>query len=422
MLEVVGASWSQASVALHAAMTHEQRRRCEIGMGGLQHTDKREATPLGRGAGHDGRVGRTNVVRGAVLALLCGSGVLGAVVPAHGGRVHEAASSAAVSAAATHAKNVECIECHTAIGAEWAGSQHRSSFVDESFTRAHAIEPLAFCRRCHAPTTSARRMPSELAADMGVACTSCHVIDGALHAAPGNGDGPHALVRTAAFANADACARCHEFDFPDSSLRTTPEPMQLTIAEHAESPFAAIACATCHMPWRGEGETLHRSHEFSASRDPAMVRSAVIVDASRTSATTVEVALAPGIVGHAFPTGDLFRRVAVYAQRIGAEPTRPRTRYLSRHFARVQDRPGIIVRKAVTDDRVGVGEGPRIVQIEVPGAAEQPIAWWVVYERVGHPRGPDERAAFVEGSIAIAGGMLPSTTPASVPHNERAAP
>jgi hypothetical protein len=152
------------------------------------------------------------------------------------------------------------------------------------------------------------------------------------------------------------------------------------------------------------------------------VRSAVVVAGTRTSATTIEVALAPGIVGHAFPTGDLLRRVAVYAQPIGAKARRPKVRYLARHFARVQDRPGLVVRKAVQDDRVGVGEGPRIVELEIPDAKDVPIAWWVVYERVGHPRGRDERAAYVEGGITITGGTLPALVPASVSHNERAAP
>ena len=91
-------------------------------------------------------------------------------------------------------------------------------------------------------------------------------------------------------------------------------------------------------------------------------------------------------------------------------------------LARVQERPGIIVRKAVQDDRVGVGEGARVVELELPGAQDVPIAWWVVYERVGHPRCRDERAAYVEGGIAITGGMLPAIAPASVHHNERAAP
>jgi hypothetical protein len=152
MLESGGASWSQASVALHAAMTHEHTRRCEIGMGGLQHTDKRQAPPSGRPRGHHGGVGRTNVVRGAALAVLCASGLLGSqfVVQARGG-----GSKVGASVATVHAQNTDCLGCHPAIASEWAGSQHRSSFVDESFTRAHTIEPLAFCRGCHAPTAKA---------------------------------------------------------------------------------------------------------------------------------------------------------------------------------------------------------------------------------------------------------------------------
>ncbi len=358
---------------------------------------------------------RTKLARAAVVAVLSAAAVLGSVAPAYGGD-----ATARGAASSTHAQTGDCLGCHASIAAEWAGSQHRASFSDEAFQRAYAIEPLGFCRGCHAPTASAKAMPDAIAVDTGVGCTSCHVIDGALHASPGDGDGPHALVRSAAFASPDACARCHAFDFPDTALRTAPEPMQLTLAEHASSRFADVACSTCHMPWTGDADAPHRSHRFDASRDPSMVRAAVVVAGTRTSPTTVQVALAPGIVGHAFPTGDLLRRVAVVVQPLGARATRPQVRYLARHFDRVQDVPGIFVRKAVTDDRVGVGEGARVIELAVPAA--EPIAWWVVYERVGHPRGRDERAAFVEGRIAIAGGILPAPPAAAAQHLERAAP
>jgi hypothetical protein len=392
-------------------------------MGGLEHTELRGGPPLRGAGGHHARVGRTKLARPAVAAVLCGAAVLGSVTAsarrsaARGGEV-----TASRVVASGHAQTGDCLGCHASIAAEWAGSQHRSSFTDEAFQRAYAIEPLAFCRGCHAPTASAKSMPSAIAADTGVGCTSCHVMDGQLHASPGEGDGPHALVRSESFASADACARCHEFDFPDTALRAKAEPMQLTVAEHASSRFSNVACATCHMPWTGDGDAPHRSHRFDASRDPSMVRAAVVVAGTRTSPTTVQVALAPGIVGHAFPTGDLLRRVAVVAQPLGARAVRPRVRYLARHFDRVQDLPGIYVRKAVTDDRVGVDEGARVVELAFPEAGADPIAWWVVYERVGHPRGRDERAAFVEGSIAIAGGVLPALPAAAPQHLERAAP
>lgn len=386
-------------------------------MGGLEHTQQRGVAAPRVAGGHDARVGPTKLVRGALAAVLGSAAALGTVAPARGG---DASTHGTVTS--SHAQSGDCLGCHASIAVEWAGSQHRSSFADEAFQRAYAIEPLAFCRGCHAPTASAKEMPDAVAADTGVGCTSCHVIDGALHASPGDGDGPHALVRTESFASADACARCHEFDFPDRALRSAPEPMQLTLAEHASSRFAEVACATCHMPWTGTADAPHRSHRFDASRDPSMVRAAVVVAGTRPSPTTVQIALAPGVVGHAFPTGDLLRRVAVVAQPLGARAARPRVRYLARHFDRAQDLPGIFVRKAITDDRVGVGEGARIVELALPEAGADPIAWWVVYERVGHPRGRDERAAFVEGRIAIAGGVLPAPPAAAAQHLERAAP
>jgi hypothetical protein len=58
----------------------------------------------------------------------------------------------------------------------------------------------------------------------------------------------------------------------------------------------------------------HRSHAFVASRDPAFVRQAVRVQAVRDDATTILLTLSPGNVGHAFPTGDLFRRLVVVAE------------------------------------------------------------------------------------------------------------
>lgn len=47
--------------------------------------------------------------------------------------------------------------------------------------------------------------------------------------------------------------------------------MQLTLAEHARSPYASWSCAECHMP-RVEGPRgPHRSHAFAVSRDEAMI-------------------------------------------------------------------------------------------------------------------------------------------------------
>ena len=85
-------------------------------------------------------------------------------------------------------------------------------------------------------------------AALGVGCVTCHapagLADDAVLAVPGDSHAaPHAVVASAGFAGASACAGCHEFTFPGRA-----EAMQLTLREHAASRFAATACADCHMP------------------------------------------------------------------------------------------------------------------------------------------------------------------------------
>jgi len=56
-----------------------------------------------------------------------------------------------------------------------------------------------------------------------------------------------------------ACGGCHEFRFPGVSGDDERHLMQSTMREHARSPAAAKACATCHMPAVGPSR---RSHTF----------------------------------------------------------------------------------------------------------------------------------------------------------------
>jgi hypothetical protein len=81
--------------------------------------------------------------------------------------------------------------------------------------------------------------------------------------------------------------------------------MQSTVTEHARSTFAAVTCAECHLPREADG---HRSHRFDVSRNTALLRGAIAM-ASRRTPSGVAVALTTREVGHAMPTGDLFRRL-----------------------------------------------------------------------------------------------------------------
>jgi hypothetical protein len=307
-------------------------------------------------------------------------------------------------------RNLECAACHADIAAEWRASHHRRAYTDEPFQRALAAENEnhAFCRGCHAPEAPPGAPPPPDLADIGVACVSCHASGGDLLATPSQtpSEAPHPSRRAEAFATARACSGCHDFDFPDSGLRERPEKMQLTAAEHAQSGFGEAACAGCHMPFVGEGKGRHRSHAFASSRSVEGHRRALSISTDRT-ANTVEITLAPGEVGHAFPTGDLFRRLTVTAEVVGAdhELLASQTRYLARHFRPEVLPSGRKVRTTLADDRPGapaLGGDPVVVRLDLgPIARGRPALVRVVYQRVAHVMDGLPEAAAVESEAVL---------------------
>lgn len=270
------------------------------------------------------------------------------------------------------ANNGACEGCHDAIAAEWRASLHHNAFTDADYQRAIQSDPDPFCRGCHAP---------EKDAALGVACVTCHVPSSEILASAGSRLAPHAVLRSSDFGTEAACARCHEFNFPDEHLRRAPLAMQRTITEHRGRDDT---CASCHMH-KTNG---HADHRFAASRDEAFVRSAVVVSARRVGPMRVEVRIAPAAIGHAFPTGDLFRRVRVT---VGAK-----TRYLARHYASRQERPGVIVRSEVGDDRVVDRES--LLTFDTPPATTRVS---VVYERAEGPSDVASSNASVAGAISL---------------------
>ena len=300
---------------------------------------------------------------------------------------------------------------------------HAQADVDPVYRRALAIEPLAFCRGCHAPEASPLTDAPAHLSQIGVSCVTCHVTgagtDGAVlaGAAPDPafarpGVAPHPVRRDEKFTTPAACATCHEFNFPDSKLRRTPERMQSTVSEHAASPASQVACARCHMPAADGPSGRHKSHVFAASRDPAMLRAAVTARAERTAPTRISITLTPAGVGHAFPTGDLFRRLVVSAEAVGddwavvGEGSRP----LNRRFRLTQLAPGYLGRVLVGDDRVGVGP-TSVVELDLGDAARgRTLAWRVEYQRVEHPVGTDESGgSVVADTTLITSGVLPAS-------------
>jgi hypothetical protein len=216
------------------------------------------------------------------------------------------ATAAAPGRTRIEIENEDCIGCHREEAAEWGASLHRSAFRDASFQAGYARDRDAahdgFCRGCHAPAAAAEREPPAWEADHGVTCTSCHGLsDEEAHAG---------LARARA-----SCNGCHEFAFEGALLPPRRSAMmQLTVTEHRESAAADRQCASCHMARTGA----RASHRFDVSRNPAFLRGALATVVKRTS-IGVDVLLSPRDVGHAFPTGDMFRRVIVRAEVLGLE-------------------------------------------------------------------------------------------------------
>jgi hypothetical protein len=302
--------------------------------------------------------------------------------------------------------NRECSSCHVEIASEWARSEHHRS-ADEVFQRALAREPLRFCESCHAPEAPTSRAVRGPLGELGVACVTCHAVTRhapaiAAERLPAQHPGVSRVTGTS------ACQSCHEFELPGPRVQA--ELFQATATEHARSTYADMSCASCHMPTVNGREGAHASHAFAASRSAAAQREVVHVTAERSSATALRLTLESRGVGHAYPTGDLFRRIAIRVEARGADfsLTARAERFLARHFDDVLTAPRTFERRVVRDDRLLPGE-PRVVEVELGDSASNRELYYEVHlERVLHMNPRFEASAQVESSELLATGTLPA--------------
>lgn len=155
--------------------------------------------------------------------------------------------------------------------------------------------------------------------------------------------------------------------------------MQTTLTEHAASAQAKNSCQSCHMP---RSERARRDHGFAASRDLEMLRSAVSVVAARPEADVVTLTLSLGQVGHAFPTGDPFRRLRLEVDAVTPEGLVPlERRALMRAFE--TRRVGFFKEaRERSDTRVGGRDFEPIQRLELGEGHTSTLLWRVVYERL----------------------------------------
>lgn len=295
------------------------------------------------------------------------------------------------------ARTAACATCHQAIADEWRRSAHRRSGTDPAYVEAVTKEPLPFCRACHVPSGDASRPTPAAVAERGIGCVDCHASTAPDHAQRG-------ASKTASPAR--TCASCHEFRFPSGKGL-----MQKTATEHARSALSASSCESCHMPAVPGPPRSHVDHRFEV--DDAMLARALVADVARAGPSRIAVRLVPGKVGHAMPTGDLFRRLEVRATATDAatgDVLGTATRYLSRKF-RTERVGDTAARVDAFDDRVGADLPPCFELDLGRRAAGAPIALAVTYQRVQEPRTGDERGAVVTSSVPVFGARIAEASP-----------
>lgn len=309
--------------------------------------------------------------------------------------------------AAREADEAACRKCHAGVAAEHDGSLHARSFTDASFQRGYTMEPAGFCRSCHAPEASPEAEPDAFARSHGVACVTCHRPDpggpvlaspeGKGRERPGADAAPHAIARVDAFGTR-ACVACHEFAFPGAAGRGEKGLMQKTATEHAASASRAQTCASCHMP---RGERGRSGHVFAASRSPATLARALDVTASRDAAGRAVFVLTARDVGHAYPTGDLFRRLLLRVKTARGTIEQP----LERTFRAAREPDGTTVRFEATDTRLAPS---RRVEIPLAGAAGAAgdASWQVLYQRLTGVAQTPPFGVMIEDEVVVAHGAL----------------
>lgn len=291
-----------------------------------------------------------------------------------------------------------CGSCHREAHERWASSAHAKGLSNPVYEAEASHAGGLACARCHSPR-------HEVVADHGVDCATCHVRDGQVLTSHAVETQAHPTRQDPRLTDGTLCAACHQFDFAaaasDERARyVADEPLQNTMEEWRSSTAAANGrgCVDCHMD----------GHAFAGFDDRALLEKAVRVRIRarrRGDQVLVNASFLPRPeLGHAFPTGDMFR-VAILRIRLGDEET---TYELRRHFATVsiEEPDGTVAFRVgqAADTRVmPLPAAPRRVELSVP-AAEGPLRWRLELHRL--PPALAEARALEDTTRVIAQGRV----------------
>lgn len=209
----------------------------------------------------------------------------------------------------------QCKNCHKKEFDEWSFSMHKKSYSNFFFKEALKEEPRLWCLNCHAPFHELKEI-SNLKEDEnlseGIGCTICHVKDGEIFGKRNRIDlKEHKVLEDKSLKNGELCKNCHEFNFTEThepSIRYSNFPMQTTFSEFKEfqNVHKKDSCNSCHLK--------NSLHDFSGPNDKIFLKKNVLMDFNLIKENEnyiLKVKIKIPKIGHAFPTGDLFRSVNI---------------------------------------------------------------------------------------------------------------
>lgn len=272
-----------------------------------------------------------------------------------------------------------CARCHADIVEAWRASMHARAWDDPVFRREYEAAPHVSCRDCHAPATSAPGRST------GIDCATCHVREGVVLATSVSEAGAraHAMKIEPRLRTPEHCGDCHQFRFRDDGVHDPDEALQNTLAEHLQSDASARGqtCHTCHMPSDHDGVA---SHAFPGIHDRERLATAVAVEVSaerRAAGIEVHVRVTGAAIGHAFPTGDVFRRAVL---RVTTESGASDELVMQRWLARTTDPDGEALHvRTVDDTRVPPpGQGELVDTMWLADTRAEDVEWTLVLHRL----------------------------------------
>jgi hypothetical protein len=212
--------------------------------------------------------------------------------------------------------SADCAPCHKTVYDNWRESRHRVALTNELYHESHAREPSPWCVNCHAPLREAGSEKTAYRGEEGISCLVCHARAGKIltGSMPAKADA-HSYTARPEFKDERLCEGCHDFNFPTAAsamsegkdFHYTSQPMQSTVEEYrASAYYGRVTCQGCHLL-----SGTRDSHRFPGGHALERLKNDLKLEIERIDAAHILVRLSAHGIGHAFPTGDLFRTVRV---------------------------------------------------------------------------------------------------------------